>query len=178
MQPLRLRIKRWHIAVAVGVMVAVAGTAYAVTSTTVTSNGIDRIVIKTSTAPSSTSSGVYVNMSGGSVDITLDNPSYIRARFSAESTCHSGETNTPATCSIRLAVTPGSIFLDPNSGMDFAFDSDNGTSDPDETEAASMERVSGLLQPGTYTVKVQFAAQPAPTTFTLDDWTLSVEALR
>lgn len=74
-----------------------------------------------------------------------------------------------ARCNVRVLVA-GVSEMHPRVGHDFAFDSGGAVK-----AEHSMERISGPLAAGTYTVKVQASTNNKGVKMGLDDWMLSVE---
>lgn len=72
----------------------------------------------------------------------------IVARFSGMSHCGGGNY-----CSVQLRVNGAS--MSPASGFDYAFDAPAGAEFGTDFESNSVERTSGELGPGTYTIEVQ-----------------------
>jgi hypothetical protein len=160
------------VAIATG---ALSGVAVPATTTTAFGSGISGLEVVTNTAPFNTNSATYVSVTGAVATITVKESGFIRARFSAESRC-GGEGAKGDICSMRVLVVGGANF-NPKSGLDFAFDSYDGVCCTDVLpEAHAMEWISGPMAAGTYTVRAQASAQNS-ITFTLDDWTYSVEAI-
>ena len=97
----------------------------------------------------------------------------INARFAAESACQGTGSGY---CPVQILVT-GTVNapLDPASGTDYAFDSDEAGTADDMWEGHAMER-SIRLGPGSYRVYVQYAVTNPATTFRLDDWHFAVES--
>jgi hypothetical protein len=107
--------------------------------------------------------------------VTLGTNELINARFTAESECD-GDVPPASMCNVRIVAQQGAaapIELSPPSGTDFAFDSVPRNGD-DYKEAHAMER-SMRLNPGTYTIRVQYRVSYPGTVFNLDDWHLAVE---
>ena len=170
------RKRKWLVAAVVAVLAAAGGTAFAAL-TNAHGSGISNIEVVNQTTSSTTGSQSYVSVPGATVSIGVDTNDYIRARFSGESLC-GGEASLGAKCSMRVLVL-GVGAANPNSGLDFAFDSWNGPCcGPDQTpEAHSMEWISTPLPAGAYTVRAQYAVETGGMSFTLDDWTFSVEEI-
>jgi hypothetical protein len=171
----RLRVKRWHVAVAasVGAVLATAGIAVAVVAGVTGSSGgsITAVKVVRGADATTTTSTSYVNLPGASTTIHVPSGQHalILARFSAESRCSGGSAGQYCTVKILIGGSSGK----PATGSDFAFDSDSGAGN-DWWESHSMDR-SRVLGPGTWTVRVQYAVTVATTTFRLDDWSLTVE---
>jgi hypothetical protein len=167
------RRRKWLIAAVVAAFAAAGGTALAAL-TAAHGTGMGNIEVVTQTSPSTTGSQTFVNVPGASVTIAVGDGHYIRSRFSGESLC-GGEGSVGAKCSMRVVVA-GVGASNPNSGLDFAFDSLEVCCSTDPTpEAHSMEWISNKLAAGTYTVRAQYAVEIGGMSFTLDDWTFSVE---
>lgn len=101
----------------------------------------------------------------------------IMARFTAESTCVGGD----GYCSVRVILkAPGGAEspMEPNAGIDLAFDSTGG----DGWESHSIEQVSPTNVPtGNYQVFVQvsthaYSGSTGRPTFQLDNWTFGSQA--
>lgn len=157
-------------AAAVAVVMMVAGVAYAVTTYragTVTT----RQYVATSTdvwlAPGP---GTWQTVPATTVPVTISGGNrLITARFGAESLCTG-----PGWCSVRIVYTSGSslVELAPQSGTDYAFDSDG-----DQWDQHTVERTSATwLPPGSYRVLVQ-AMRVSATQFRLDDYHLNVSLI-
>ena len=130
--------------------------------------------VVTETVAQSTSTTTYATLPGALTTISVPSRqrALVIARFSGESYCDGGTTAT--WCTVRIMI--GGAEGHPASGSDYAFDTDSGGDD--WWEAHAVERVSRVLNPGTYTVRVQWAVTDALTTFRLDDWTLVVERIK
>jgi hypothetical protein len=128
--------------------------------------GAKRLKIVHDTDPVSTMSGSFTMLKSTTITIP---PSWttgrLVARFSGESRCAGAA---GGVCSIRLLVN-GEQML-PKAGGDYAFDSTGGI----WLEASSVERLSLALAPGTYTVAVQGAVLNGATSFSIDDYALTV----
>jgi hypothetical protein len=112
-----------------------------------------------------TTSHTFVNLPGGSQLIRTATSGIVLARFSGESACR----GSGGWCSVRLLLDGQE--MSPQAGTDFAFDSPTTAG----YSAHSMER-STIVQAGTHTVQVQYAAAGAATSVRLDDWTLTLES--
>jgi hypothetical protein len=170
-------IRRARLAMAALGLAAVTGSALAV-KTQGTAEGFLESAFATQTDPFATNATAFTNVTGSSVKITIPDgqQGYIRARFSAETTC-GGELSNGVlqTCSVRILV--GTTSMRPASQADFVFDSSNQCCSDATPEAHAMERVSDLLPAGSYTIKVQASVGNASTQFNIDDWMLSAEVL-
>ena len=99
----------------------------------------------------------------------------VNARFTAETGCH-GPNFGLCRARIMSSGPDGVHELHPQSGADFAFDTDvAGAVDVDGDEARAMERYRRLLQAGNYDFWVEYSVTNAMTLFSLDDWHFSVE---
>jgi len=113
------------------------------------------------------------------VNVPVGGASFFDMRFSAESACYAGGTDTDW-CTVRILVN--GVEANPVVGTDFAFDStDGGRETSGSWESHAMERYTNCLQPGNYSVIVQWASvnlAGAIPTFRLDDWTLAIERVQ
>ena len=98
---------------------------------------------------------------------------FLLTRFSASSGCSGGSGE--AFCCVRILVNGV-----PAKPSDYAtFDSnDTGTASGSDIEAHAIERSTGRLGPGTYTVKVQVRTDQTAMIFYLKDWHFAVERVR
>ena len=152
-------------------------------STAKSGAAITRVKVLRETAVATTSSTTYVDLPGSTTTITVPSGhrALILARFSAESNCTDGAAGDWCTARIRI----GGVSAAPASETDFAFDSVDDPSNCTDAllgthcgwESHSMDRSRGPLGPGTYTVKVQWAATSGSTVFRLDDWSLTIESV-
>ena len=182
MKFLSQRVRRRY---AVGALIVVAlagGTAWAVTTFN-TANSINQILVRTNTAPFSTSSTTWVDVPGSATSVTVgpNDNALVRGRFSAESQCVNQEVGTPQGEGCLARIVFAGKEMNPKSGFDFFFDSLGDTpccnKIGDGMEAHSMERISDLQTPGTFTAKVQVAVTRVEIGFTVDDWTFSLERM-
>jgi hypothetical protein len=124
-----------------------------------------------------TSSTVFNNVPGAAVVVTVPagNTQLINARFTAESGCARAIPALGGSCSVRIVAQRfggATVELNPQAGIDYAFDSvANAT---DRLEGHALER-SIRLTAGTYAIRVQRAVTSNAITFRLDDWHLAVE---
>jgi hypothetical protein len=131
-----------------------------------------------------TTSTDFVDVPGASAEITVERKSLLIARFASDSSCAAAYTLlgvlTSGFCQVLVlaSVGPGGDFVEMEpvtSGFE-VFQMDRGSG------AQAVERSSGPISPGTYTVKVQFRIFVSPPTadpdnvFTLTAWHLTVEA--
>ncbi|MEW6060216.1 MAG: hypothetical protein AB1551_08800 [Actinomycetota bacterium] len=169
-------IVRTAIPIAVVLVAAlVVESAMAETSTTVAGKSVAAVRVVRDASVSGLGSTSFEDLPGASTTITVPakTKALILVRFSAESLCL-GPVDSQAVCSVRVLV--GNAEADPASGSDFAFDSSNaGREGAFSWESHSMDRSRGPLGPGTYTVKVQCMVTTVGGTFSLDDWSLTVE---
>ena len=127
---------------------------------------------RTENAASFTNVAAFNNLPGAliSVAVPAGTSRLITARFTAESQC-TGLAG--RYCSVRVVAftaTGGVIELNPQAGLDYAFDSVAS----DNWEGNALER-SIRLGPGTYRIVVQRAVNVAGTLFRLDDWHFRVD---
>lgn len=151
-------------------VVSTAGVAYAVT-TYRTGSATDKQYIATSNDPfvAPTATG-WSTVPGTQVTVPITGRRHmISARFTAESDCVG-----TGSCAVRIVYTgggTGATELAPQTGVDFAFDADDGGT----ASARSMERTTATYLPvGTYKVSVQVRRVGGATSFTLDDYHLNV----
>jgi hypothetical protein len=119
----------------------------------------------------STTATSYTDIPGVTTTVTVPagTQGRILARLSGESLCIGTD---GGWCTIRILVNATEAA--PAAGGDFAFDSPATTTD---WESHSMDRSLGPLDPGTYTVKAQWARLAPVTQFVLDDWSFTVERI-
>ena len=135
-----------------------------------------RIDTRTETAANVSNVAAYGDLPGAAVTVSVPagQSRLISAAFTAESQC-SG--NGSGYCSVRIiatnVATGGTVELNPASGLDYAFDSDQGGSAQDLWEGHAMDR-SIRLPGGTYRIRVQRRVTVNTVTFRLDDWHLAV----
>jgi len=136
---------------------------------------------RTGNTPTVTSAVQWSDLPGASVLVNVP-PNQSRlydVPFFAESQC--AGPNTGGACSVRIIavhIATGSVTeLNPQAGIDYAFDSDMAGALDDLREGHGMERSKRL--PGgpngsNYQIEVQIAVNDPTTVFTLDDWHLAV----
>ena len=129
------------------------------------------ITVVTEVSGSTTNSTSYVDLPGAVVAISVPTgkKQLVQVRLSGESYCFGYAGLAYKFCTIRI-LEDGHEML-PNSGSDFAFDT-NGQDD-DAWEANSMERTISV-GPGSHLIQVQYAVMDAGVNFTLDDWSLTI----
>jgi hypothetical protein len=139
-----------------------------------------RVDVRSEVGASNSNSTVFVDVPGANVVVSVPggtNRLFI-ARYTAESRCFGGAAAPQAWCSLRIIATNiatgASRVFDPNSGLDYAFDTNPPGAPDDLWEGHAMER-SVRLPAGTYRVRLQRAVTNAATFFWLDDWHLSIE---
>ena len=174
------KLRRLAIAIA-ALFALTGGTAAAVITST--KGGLQVSVDKrTSDLPSSTSNQFWSDVNGASVLVSVPagQSRLYDVPFYAESQC-SGPMG--GTCAVRIVAlnldTNVLTELSPQSGIDFAFDTDVPGAPDDLREGHAMERSARLAadNDGTdYQIEVQYAVTNNQTTFTLDDWHLAVLA--
>jgi hypothetical protein len=146
-------------------------------STTKVAGGANtKVALARGSAAFSTTSDTWTNLTGASVTIRVPQGqrAILLATFSGESICNGGVVGDE--CDVRILFNgnqgqPGPAA--PNSGA--AFDSE-GSGD-DYREMHAMQRSRGPVVGGIYTVRVQVETC-CGTTFTLDDWHLTVQSFR
>lgn len=161
---------------AVALTAVLAGTAVAVL--TASAGGAQlQMQNRANDAPSVSSSTSFNDLPGAAVVVSVPNgqTQLVNARFTAESNCTRAAAILGGQCSVRIVATQLPIgptrVLNPNTGVDYAFDSVRGG---DNGEGHALER-SLRLPPGNHLVRVQRAVNSAAITFRLDDWHLAVE---
>ena len=123
------------------------------------------------TDPTTTTGTTFVALpgAGAALRIGANAPhQHVLVTFSGESTC---ATSGPSAESCRIRVLVDGREADPVVAHEVAFDDATTTH---AAESHAVQRVYGPLGPGRHTIHVQYATSSADTTFTLDDWTLSV----
>jgi hypothetical protein len=134
---------------------------------------------RSETAASVSNSAVFVDVAGANVVVVVPNGQrrLITARFAGESRCFGAAAAPQAWCSLQVIATTaagGTIFFNPNSGVDFAFDTNPAGAADDLWESHAFER-SVRLPPGTYRIRLQRRVTHNATSFWLDDWHFAVE---
>ena len=127
--------------------------------------------VVTSTAAATTTATTFAPLNGARVSLpvwTSAPQQHVLVTFSGESTC---ATSGPSAGSCRIRVMVDGRETDPVVAHQVAFDDATTTY---AAESHAVQRVYGPLGPGRHTIQVQYATSSADTTFTLDDWTLSV----
>ncbi len=171
------KLKRAGIVIAVIVLTAaLAATAVAVLTADVGGQQL-RVDIRESTDASSTNSTAFVDVPGANIAVVVPTgvTRLFEASFFAESRCF-GATTSGQWCSVRIIASDATgavVELRPESGLDYAFDTDMVTSTDDLYEGNAVSRARRLTA-GTWRIRVQRAVTNAGTTFRLDDWLFSV----
>jgi hypothetical protein len=129
--------------------------------------GVAEVKVVSDTDAHLTTSATFVDVPGAStsIEVPAGQTARLIVRYTAETFC-SG-----SWCPVR--VTVNDTEADPASGYDFAFYSSGGAT----WVGAAIDRSTGSLAAGTYTVKVQYAALGAGT-LRVDDSSLTVERVR
>ena len=156
---------------------ALAGTAAAVL--TVDSGGaMLKVDKRTENVPTTTSSTNWVTVPGAAIGVFVpaNTSRLFDVPFFAESQCTGPNAGN---CAVRIIATSqnGTVELNPQAGLDYAFDSDMPGALTDLAEGHGMERSKRL--PGgadgtAYTIRVQYAVVNPQSLFTLDDWHFAV----
>jgi hypothetical protein len=133
---------------------------------TITANlGAKRHQAVTETNTLSISSTTYTQVTSTTISVPSSiGAARLMARFTAESSC----SGTGGWCTLRILVD--GFEMNPVVGTDYAWDSGG-----DIAGTASIDRTSGILQPGTHTVSVEARLVGAATLLALDDWQLTLE---
>jgi hypothetical protein len=166
--------KKMLLAVPAVALVAGGGTAAA---TLVGSTGGSQVSMQNRSENVATlsSSTVFNDVPGATIVKTVPTgrTQLINARFTAESNCTRAVPAAGGWCSTRIVaqrIGGATVELNPQSGIDYAFDSVA----TDQHEGHAMER-SIRLGAGTYVIRVQRAVTNNAISFRLDDWHLAVE---
>ena len=167
---MRAKLRGWRLGlVLVGAVALGAGVqaAYAaVAGVTTTSGGaIAAVAVARGTDATDTTSSTFVGLPGGR--LTMRGRGLLLIRFTAESACTSSSP-TGDYCSVKILVD--GVQAKPNSGIDYAFDTDDGGS----WEGNAMDR-SIKVGPGLHTIQVLYAVTNTSIDFRLDDWSLTAE---
>lgn len=167
---MRVRLRGWQLggllvaAVAMGVGVQMAYAAVAGVTTT-RGGAIAAVAVARGVDATHTTSGTFVALPGAR--LTMRGKGLLLIRFTAESSCSGGVADDY--CSVEVLVD--GVQAKPNSGFDYAFQTNNG----DTWEGNAMDR-SIKVGPGLHTIQVEYATTDAGVTdFRLDDWSLTVE---
>jgi hypothetical protein len=169
--------------IAIGALIAaiaIAGTASAVLSSSAGGQQL-RVDKRANTQPSTTSSTTFVDLPGANalVGVPANQSRLYDVPFFAESRC--AGPGGGGWCSVRIiatnTATGASVELNPQSGIDYAFDSDMAGATDDLYEGHGMERsirLPGGANGAQYRIRVQYAVTNATIGFRLDDWHLAV----
>jgi hypothetical protein len=162
--------------VVVGVIGGVAVARATLTTTSVSAHGVTAVKFVsqagrvTVTAPLPTSGWVNVPGASATLSIPASTSAVLLAHFDAYAGC-AAPGNGPPTCGLRVVVN--GVAMNPDDGADVLM---GASSQPD---LRSIERSSGVLAAGTYTVQVQaLLSDPAYTQtnpLNLTNWSLTVE---
>jgi hypothetical protein len=160
---------------AIGVLAVSAWSAS--TTTTIAGKGVTQVKVVRSTQPNTiarnaNTPAAWFDLPGATTTITVpaSTSAHILARFSAEATAGGDGPNG----SVRILIN--GVEAKPDAGMEAVFTSSS-------TPAyQSLDRSAGPFAAGTYTIQVQYAIPrsqcldtPTCSTFTLNDWSLTVE---
>jgi hypothetical protein len=168
----------------IGAVLIAAGALAATAAAVITSDtgGQEvRVDKRTNDLPSTTSNTFWSDLPGASllVSVPAGQSRLYDVPFFAESQC-AGPGGGGA-CTVRIVATniaTGVVTeLNPQSGADYAFDSDMAGAVDDLREGHGMERsrrLSGGANGANYQIEVQYAVANNNIVFTLDDWHLAV----
>ena len=160
--------------------IAITGTAAAVLTSNAGGAQL-RVDKRADNAPSTTSSTAFVDLPGANavVAVPANQSRLYDVPFFAESRC--AGPGGGGWCSVRIIATNiatgGSVELNPQAGLDYAFDSDMAGAADDLYEGHGMERsirLPGGPNGAQYRIRVQYAVTNATIGFRLDDWHLAV----
>lgn len=163
---MRKRILSLCAAVAAAVVLMTAGAAVAVTTYRIGGLTVRQHIATSSDWWLVPGPNTWQTVPSTSIGVTVTGRQLITARFGAESQCLGS-----GWCSVRVVYSDGGplVELAPQSGSDYAFDSDG-----DKWAQHSVERTSALYLPaGTYRVMVQ-AMRVNASQWRLDDYHLNV----
>jgi hypothetical protein len=151
---------------AVGIGAAAQIAYAAVAGVTTTSGGaIAAVAVARGVDARDTTSGTFVALPGAR--LTMRGRGLLLIRFTAESNCSGGGVDDY--CSVEVLVD--GVQAKPNSGLDYAFQTNNGGT----WEGNAMDR-SIKVGPGLHTIQLEYATTNGGSTdFRLDDWSLTVE---
>ena len=167
---MRAKLKGWRLGLvlvgAVGLGFGVQAAYAAVSGVTTTSGGaIASVAVARGVFATDTTSGTFVALPGAR--LTMRGKGLLLIRFTAESECSGGGVDDY--CSVEVLVD--GVQAKPNSGFDYAFQTNNGGT----WEGNAMDR-SIKVGPGLHTIQVEYATTNAGNTdFRLDDWSLTAE---
>jgi hypothetical protein len=167
---MRAKLRGWRLGLvlvgAIGVGVGVQAAYAAVAGVSTTSGGaIAAVAVARGVDATDTQSGTFVPLPGGR--LTMRGKGLLLIRFTAESEC-SSSSPTGNYCSVKIMVD--GVQAKPNSGFDYAFDTDDGGS----WEGNAMDR-SIKVGPGLHTIQVFYGVTDTSIDFRLDDWSLTAE---
>jgi hypothetical protein len=160
--------------------VAITGTAAAVLTGNAGGQQL-RVDKRAQNAATTTSSTTFVDLPGANVvvGVPAHQSRLYDVPFFAESRC--AGPGGGGWCSVRIIATNiatgNSVELNPQAGIDYAFDSDMAGATDDLFEGHGMERsirLPGGANGAQYRIRVQYAVTNATIGFRLDDWHLAV----
>ena len=135
--------------------------------------GVLAFKIASSNDPSATTSTAFVELTSQTITVPTGATATILVTFSAESACSGGT----GTCAVRVLID--GVEAAPGGGTDIVFDSsDGGVETASSWESHAVERYAIGKAAGSHTVAVQYASTSSATTHRLDDWTVSILALK
>lgn len=149
-----------------GALVLLGGTAYAAAIQLTGSETTKQYFVSENAPFTVATVGSWQNVPTAvmSINVPSGTSRMIDARYTAESLC----TGTGGWCSVRIALFSATgVFINelhPGAGTDYKFDTPGGAE-----EIGALERTSGFVGAGTYTVRVQALRTAGVSQFTLDD---------
>jgi hypothetical protein len=169
-----MKFRKKYLVLPIVAFAVTGGTAFAVLSSSAGGAQL-QMLNRGDNAATVTSSTVFNDVPGAAVAVTVPagRTQLINARFTAESNCTRAIPALGGLCSTRIIAQRfggGTVELNPQAGIDYAFDSVA----TDRLEGHALER-SIRLTAGTYAIRVQRAVTSNAITFRLDDWHLAVE---
>lgn len=129
--------------------------------------------IASSNDPVATTSTSFVELTSQTIAVPTGSTATLLVTFSAESACSGGT----GSCAVRVMID--GVEAAPGGGTDIAFDSsDGGAETASSWESHAIERFATGKAAGNHAIAVQYASTSSATTHRLDDWTLSILALK
>jgi len=160
--------------VVIGLVAGAAGWAIAQTTTVTAKNPTAIRVIRGPDTVETGSSQTWSTIASATTTVPSNTKAVLLMRFSGSSACWGGGANDY--CSVRILVNGNDT--QPSDTLPFRFDSVGTASDIWDWESHSMDRSTGVLPAGSYTVQVQIIVSNGLTTFRIDNWSLVIERVR
>jgi hypothetical protein len=156
----------------------VAGLAFGVAVAATSNTGgtsIERVNVVRSTNVFHAPGTAFHNVSGASSRITIPagHHSILLARFTTQQDCNVGDGSPSGSCMVRISI--GGAEMQPASGGTIVDSVIAGQAAG--TRSAAVDRSSGVLGPGAYTVHVAARMTSPLMVFEITDWHLTVERI-